>query len=85
MSRKANPTLIGGFVLGAAILVVAGLLLFGGGQFLSPKASYVMYFSGSVSGLHFDPGDLADVDPAEVDRSADVSVRFQRDEYRRPA
>jgi paraquat-inducible protein B len=28
MSRQANPTVIGGFVLGALVLVVAAILIF---------------------------------------------------------
>lgn len=52
MSNKANPTLIGGFVLGAAALAVAAVLVFGGGQLLSPTSTYVIYFSGSVTGLN---------------------------------
>ena len=52
MSKKANPTLIGAFVLGAAVLTIAGVLLFGSGRFLSPSTTYVIYFSGSVTGLN---------------------------------
>ena len=34
MSTKANPKAIGAFVLGALVLLVAAILLFGGGQFV---------------------------------------------------
>jgi paraquat-inducible protein B len=51
MARKSNPKLIGGFVVGAIALVVAGVLAFGGGQFLEPKEKAVLYFEGSLSGL----------------------------------
>ena len=51
MSRKANPALIGGFVVGAVALVVIGLMLVGGGAFLQPSTRYVMFFQGDVSGL----------------------------------
>lgn len=56
MSKKANPVVIGGFVVGATVLTVIGLLLFGGGQVLSPREPYVLYFSGSVSGLNVGAG-----------------------------
>lgn len=50
--RKANPVLIGSFVVGAAVLVVIGVLAFGSGQFLKEKLSYVLYFDRSVEGLY---------------------------------
>ena len=35
MSKKANPTLIGAFVVGAVALVITGVLVFGSGKFFS--------------------------------------------------
>jgi paraquat-inducible protein B len=52
MSKQANKTVIGGFVVGAVALVVAGVLIFGSGRFLTEKQAYVMYFRGSVKGLN---------------------------------
>ena len=52
MAKKANPKLIGGFVVGAVALAVVGAIAFGGGKFLSPKAKAVMYFrESSLGGL----------------------------------
>lgn len=51
MSRKANPTLIGGFVLGALALVVGGIIVFGSGNFFSQVHRYVLFFDGGVNGL----------------------------------
>ncbi len=51
MSRRANPTLIGLFVLGALTLVVGGLLIFGSGGLFRATTTYVMYFDESVTGL----------------------------------
>ena len=51
MSKRANPTVIGGFVVGAAVLAVAGLAYFGGGEFLAKKFTYVGFFEGSLKGL----------------------------------
>jgi paraquat-inducible protein B len=51
MSKKANPAVIGGFMLGAVILAVAGILLLGGGEFLKKKQMYILYFDESVKGL----------------------------------
>ena len=51
MSKQANKTLIGGFVVGALALVVVAVLIFGGGKFFSQKDKYVLYFESSVKGL----------------------------------
>lgn len=51
MSKQANKTLIGGFLVGAVVLIAAGVLIFGSGRFLSEMRTFVMYFDGSVKGL----------------------------------
>ena len=51
MSRKANPTLIGAFVLGGVALLIAGVLVFGGKDLFQRKPRFVTYFEGSVQGL----------------------------------
>ena len=51
MSVRANPTVIGAFVLGASILFVAGLLVWGGTGMLRTKHKFVMYFDAAVTGL----------------------------------
>jgi paraquat-inducible protein B len=51
MSKQANPKVIGGFVLGAAALVVAAVLLLADGGFWRKRPSYIMYFEGSATGL----------------------------------
>ncbi len=52
MARKANPALIGAFVLGAMALAVAGLVIFGGGKFFQASQKWVLYFDGSIKGLN---------------------------------
>jgi paraquat-inducible protein B len=51
MGSKVNPTVIGAFVVGAIVLTVVGVLLFGGGKFFQEKVLYVIFFDGSVQGL----------------------------------
>ncbi len=51
MGRKANPVVIGAFVVGAIALAVAGIVVFGSGRFFADTTPFVMYFSGSVDGL----------------------------------
>jgi paraquat-inducible protein B len=52
MSKKASPTLIGIFVVGAIALVIVGILIFGTGRFFSDRPKYVLYFDGRVKGLN---------------------------------
>lgn len=52
MSKQANKTVIGAFVVAAVALAVAGVLILGSGKFLSKMEQYVMYFEGSVKGLN---------------------------------
>lgn len=51
MSKAANKTMIGAFVLGAVALAVAAVLVFGSAQFFTKKQHYVLFFEGSVQGL----------------------------------
>ena len=52
MSRRASPTAIGAFVVGAVVLVVVGVLIFGSGQLFAHPLKYVMFFDSSVEGLN---------------------------------
>ena len=51
MAKKANPAVIGGFVVGAAALLVVGVLVFGSGKLWKATRPWVSYFPGSVKGL----------------------------------
>lgn len=51
MGRKANPILVGAFVVGAIALAVVGIVVFGSGRLFADTTPFVMYFSGSVDGL----------------------------------
>ena len=51
MARKANPALLGAFVLGAVVLAVAALVVFGGGKFFRSTQPWVAYFDESIKGL----------------------------------
>ena len=51
MSKQASPALIGGFVVGAVVLLIAAVLIFSSTKFFTPKERFVVYFSGSLNGL----------------------------------
>ncbi|MDP3856171.1 MAG: MlaD family protein [Stagnimonas sp.] len=48
---KANPTLIGSFVLGALVLAAVAVITLGGARLFTPKQRAVVFFEGSVNGL----------------------------------
>jgi paraquat-inducible protein B len=51
MNRPGSPTLIGAFVVGGLVLVLAAIIVAGGGRFFTRKEHAVMYFRGSIYGL----------------------------------
>ena len=51
MSKKANPTLVGAFVVGAIVLVIVAVTILGSGRLFQKTYEFVLYFQGSVSGL----------------------------------
>ena len=52
MSKPANKTVIGIFVVGAIALVVAAVLILGSGKFFKQTLKAVCYFEGDVGGLN---------------------------------
>jgi paraquat-inducible protein B len=51
MSKQANKTAIGVFVVGAVVLAAAAIVIFGSGKFFTQTERFVAYFHGSVKGL----------------------------------
>jgi paraquat-inducible protein B len=51
MAKEAKKTLIGAFVVGAIALAVVGVTIFGSGKFFQKRPTFVMFFSGSITGL----------------------------------
>jgi paraquat-inducible protein B len=51
MSKRANPTAVGAFVVGALALAVAGVITLGGMQLFKKELPFVMFFDGDIGGL----------------------------------
>jgi paraquat-inducible protein B len=52
MGRRANPTLVGGFILGGVALTVAAIIILGSGKLFKDTVEYISWFEGSVNGLN---------------------------------
>jgi paraquat-inducible protein B len=72
--NRANPKLIGAFVVGAVALVVVGILLLGGAQWLTEKRTFVAYFEGSVKGLN--AGAPVEFRGVHVGSVTDIQLQF---------
>lgn len=69
--NKANPTVIGAFVLGALALVAVAVITLGGARLFTPKQRAVVFFEGSVNGLVVGaPVNFRGVKVGSVDRIA---------------
>lgn len=51
MAKHANPTVVGGFVVGATVLALGGVLAFGSGELFAEENEFIAFFEGSVAGL----------------------------------
>lgn len=51
MNKRANPAIIGGFVVGAVALAILGVAAFGSGRYFRKAHTYVLYFDSDVNGL----------------------------------
>jgi paraquat-inducible protein B len=78
MGRKANPAVIGAFVVGAVILAVAGILIFGSGKLFKHMSKYVCFFPGPVDGLNV--GAPVKVNGVEIGSVADIRLRLPEQE-----
>ncbi len=74
MSKPANKTMIGAFVVGAVVLAVAAIVLFGSGRFFKDTDEWVAFFPGSVKGLNV--GSPVVFRGVQVGQVTDIIVNF---------
>ena len=72
MSKQANTKLIGGFVIGAVVLLIAGVLLFGSGKLFSHQKKFVLFFEDSVKGLNI--GSQVDFRGVNIGTVTDIKI-----------
>ena len=79
MSKQANKTLIGGFVVGAAVLIALGAALFGGTELFKKRTTYVAYFDETTTGLQVGANVVAN--GVRVGYVSEISLLFDESTY----
>ncbi len=79
MSKQANTKLIGGFVIGAVVLVVSGILLFGSTKFFSHQKEFVLFFQDSVKGLNI--GAPVDFRGVNIGTVKDIKIVLNKKDF----
>lgn len=74
MSKKANPALVGTFVLAAIALTVAAIIMLGNIKFKDNKFRCVAYFTGSLYGL--DIGASVTFRGVAIGRVSKIAINF---------
>ena len=74
MSKQANKTVIGAFVIGAVTLIVVAIVVFGSGRFFRERRSHVSFFEGSVRGLRI--GAPVTFRGVNIGSVTDIKVKF---------
>lgn len=72
MSKKANPTAIGLFIVVGVILGVAALITFSSGRWFSKQERFILYFDGSLKGLN--PGAPVKLQGVTIGSVVDVLI-----------
>ena len=74
MSKQANPTIIGIFVLGALCIALLGITVFSSGRWFTEKSEFVIYFNESVNGLSV--GALVKMQGVPIGKVTDIHVQL---------
>lgn len=80
MSKPVNPMSIGLFLIGGLALLVTGILVFGGAEFLKPKLQWVVYFDSSLNGLNI--GAPVKVQGVQVGTVSDIVLQMDPEHNR---
>jgi len=76
MSKKTNPAVIGGFVIGATLLLTLGFAIFGGSQLFTDRSKYVAYFEEPTDGLRVGASVL--LNGVRIGYVSDIDLLFDR-------
>src|SRR6478609_2583077 len=76
MSKRANPAVIGVFIVVGAGLAVVGLLLFSSQNLFHPRQRQILYFNASLKGLN--PGAPVKYRGVTIGKVAEVLIRHNQ-------
>ena len=76
MGKKSNPAVIGAFVVGAVVLAVVAIMIWGKGQLFETSQTYVAYFRGSVNGLTV--GAAVKLRGVQIGEVTDIRLRYKQ-------
>jgi paraquat-inducible protein B len=76
MGKRVNPALIGGFVVGALVLGVLAVTIWGSGRLFEKSYNYVCYFPGSVNGLNL--GAPVKFRGVQVGQVTEIRIRYEQ-------
>jgi phospholipid/cholesterol/gamma-HCH transport system substrate-binding protein len=77
--KRANPAVIGGFIVGAVVLAIAGVMILGSGKLFTETIKCVMYFEGAIQGLH--EGAPVNFRGVKVGSVTSIKMRFDRQNF----
>jgi paraquat-inducible protein B len=74
--KRANPAVIGGFIVGAVVLAIAGVMMLGSGKLFTETIKCVMYFEGAIQGLYM--GAPVNFRGVKVGSVTSIKMQFNR-------
>ncbi len=77
MSKKANPTVVGGFALGAIALAVLAIVLLGSNSLFRHRPRAVAFFQGNIQGLTV--GAPVTLDGVSIGTVTDIKIEVTTD------
>lgn len=79
MSRRANPTTVGAFVLGAMVIALATVIYLGSVRVLSDEETFVLYFNESINGLA--EGAPVKFKGVPIGTVSDIRIRYNQPDF----
>jgi len=77
--KRANPAVIGGFIVGAVVLAIAGVMILGSGKLFTDTIKCVMYFDGAIQGLYV--GAPVNFRGVKVGSVTSIKMQFDRQNF----
>ncbi len=78
--KKANPTAVGAFALGAIAIAIGTVIVFGSGRFFQERETLISFFPGSLQGLRV--GAPVAMRGVQLGTVTDILIEFDPDELK---